>query len=917
MVYTPGVRSGAYPCAGRGTEMGVVSTAQSGMAPSGVAGMAGTAPITPGLHPLAVLLILSLLIPINFTIGETLLSATRVLCLVIVPVLLVRLLQGAYGRPVLSDYAILFFLFWMVLTVSINHGIAKAISYGGSNGFMILGGYLTARATIRSPENFFALTRFLAVVVIFLLLPLGVYEAFFHNPSLILDWLANLLGEDGAITAFTDSDMCCRMGLTRAQTVFTHPIHFGLFCAMAFAPYFIGLTNHVSLGKRLLVGTLIVIAAFTSVSSGSLLVIMFQMLLIAYAWGLHRFDWQWRALLWVAAIGYVLIELNTTKPAPIRIAEALALSRGTVWARELQFEAGIEIVQRYPIFGWGVRPLPNLPHYMHSSSVDNYWLVLAFGFGIPAFAAAITAFIWAMIFAGGKRFRKGSDLYYVRVSWTILLIGVCLAIGTVHIWSTVQPMVYFMLASGLFLFYANEPDAAPVAPTIAETRRRSYTRFPADRVPGPLGPRRPPRPGNARRAPSGRGRGAGAGRGGGARAAGGRTPQTRRPRSSARDPGSAPRRGLPQHPARPGRAQPQERARRAPAFPRRGEPGRGQHPRQVHRGRAQHRQRPQPPARPPARAGAVEREHLRRGPAPFPGQGRPVGAGRMGHGEIGGVDHRVAPRARPPAPVPVLRHPHHHLAHILEDRPGGQQVGGDRKPLAGDIGLLVEGEDRLEGLCARARRRGLVEGVDPPADHRLGPGAAARHRQPVRRRDAIAVEKGQMGRTGLAHAAIARRGGAAAGLGDDAHRRMGPGQRAEPAGGVVVDDHGLDRAPGGGKLRRQGCKAAPEPLGIGVMGDDHGQRGRRPSSRPSFRPSLRPRFWPGFRPGSGARLRFRPCALRHRPGPRLPRSRRFWQIGRPAQGPRPPRALCLRRRAVYHGAGRPERRAPGRDVVKE
>lgn len=433
------------------------------------------------LFPLAVITITAMLVPIVFYIGGLLMTPLRFLYLFTVPYLVIRWIKGDFGRLIVPDYAMMFFVTWMTLAMGIHHP-KSVITFAGSNVLLILGGYLTARGAIRSTTDFLALTRFLAFVTI-LLLPLGAYEAVLHKASPILIFLNDLPG----VSSYRDSDYCCRLNLNRAQTVFTHPIHFGLFCSMAFSLYFFGMTNHVSFAQRFIVACLIAAAAFMSVSSGAVLVIGLQAIIIMYGVMLHNQPWQWRTLTKIAVVGYAFLELMTTKIAFIAVAGKLAFDSTNVWLRETIYNVGMDQIARTPIFGFGVNRLP-LPHWM-SGSLDNYWLATGVQYGLPTMVSCLVLFFWPMFRAGGKRFRKGSDLYYVRVSWTILLVGLALSLATVYVWDTVQSMIYLMLGSGMFLFYANEPedgeavaDSEPVVP-----RQKRYTRFPAGRLPSGSG----------------------------------------------------------------------------------------------------------------------------------------------------------------------------------------------------------------------------------------------------------------------------------------------------------------------------------------------------------------------------------------------------------------------------------------------
>ena len=433
------------------------------------------------VHPLMVITILALLIPITWNIGTLYMTPMRFLYMFTVPALLIIWARGGMGKPLIGDWLLFGYIFWMAISVAKNHP-SQLVTFTGSTGLTILGGYLTARYTIRSVSDFMALTRLLAGVVILVLLPLGLYEALGKSGSLALKFLSGLPFFD----TYKEVEYCCRLGLDRAQSVFVHPIHHGVACTIPFALYFTGLTNHVSLFKRIVVAALIGVAAFTSVSSGAVLAAGFMGMLMLYTMVLHKNPDQWRMFMWSALAVYVLLEVNSTKFAFMALAEKLAFDPWNVYIRGLLYNAGIEQVMKTPILGFGYNRLPALPRWM-TGSMDNYWLQQAVSHGILGFVLPFATFLYAILRAGRNGFTKGSDLYYVRLGYGFALTGLVLSMTTVAVWAEVQSLIFLALGMGQFLFYAREPDEAaePVAPPPRRPAGPAYTRFPEGRSPDP------------------------------------------------------------------------------------------------------------------------------------------------------------------------------------------------------------------------------------------------------------------------------------------------------------------------------------------------------------------------------------------------------------------------------------------------
>lgn len=429
------------------------------------------------------------LIPIGFEIATLQLSPLRLYLLIVTPFLIINWLRGAYGKLTFGDYAMMAFCGWLTLSIAQGYSFG-VVQFAGSHVMLVIGGYLLGRAGVRSAADFRAMA-WAMILAALLVLPLGVHESFGHNPSVVLVWL-----QENGFDTHNDSQMCCRIGLDRAQAVFIHPIHYGIFSAVGLSLALLALANHVDIVTRWLLACLTGLGAVTTVSSTAVLMLGTQLILIVYALSFHRAPWQWKLAIRGGLAGYVLIELNTTKFAFITLAEKIAFSPGNVWIRQLFIEIGMDLMRQYPLFGYGFRRWP-MPHWFKLSTVDNHWMVLGGSFGIPTLLFAAAAFLHPLIFAGGTRIfgkqsggrlRKGSDLYWCRIAWTVMLIALILSMGSVYIWDVMSVIVYMLLGSGLFLMYATEPDAdtAPDGgPVPQRPRGPVYSRFPTS--PGRLG----------------------------------------------------------------------------------------------------------------------------------------------------------------------------------------------------------------------------------------------------------------------------------------------------------------------------------------------------------------------------------------------------------------------------------------------
>lgn len=412
------------------------------------------------------LTLVTLMLPISFNLGTILMSPSRLLFLIVTPFLLIGLLSGRYGKLTLVDGLFLAFVAWRSMTPFIN-ATRNAVEYSGSNMLVILGGYLVARATVRSVPDMLFAGR---ILILFALVtfPLALYESL-TTQMVLPKYLEMIPG----VHSVTDVNYDKRMGLDRAQVVFPHPILYGLFCSICFSLAFIALRNHATTVGRWIKSAFIFGCCFLSVSSGPLLSVMAQIGLTGWSILFARYDKRWKVLLWITAVFYVIAEIASNRPAIYAIVSRLSFSAATANARRIQFEYGVAAIKRNPLFGVGQKNW-GLPQWM-TGSLDNYWLALGLQFGLPTLICCGAAFIIGMVKVGKRDFQPGSDLWNLQLTWVVTMVSLSLTLATVYIWNEVASLVFFFFGAGQFLIFATEQSARATSAPV--TRGLTYTRF--------------------------------------------------------------------------------------------------------------------------------------------------------------------------------------------------------------------------------------------------------------------------------------------------------------------------------------------------------------------------------------------------------------------------------------------------------
>jgi len=408
--------------------------------------------------PVPVLLyLLAVVIPVQFHLGPLSLNGLRLLLLVLIIPLTIRLLIGKYGRLFWTDLLFLLHIFWATVALAVNNP-DRVVENMGSTSIEFIGAYVLGRAYIRDAESFGALIRALILIVL-ATLPLAFYEAKTGDPILV-----ELIRSVPSLQSVNIVHNDPRMGLERVQAVFAHPIHYGLFSSVAFSLCFVGFKGLFNTPLRYLLSALIGLGVFLSLSSGALLSIVLQLGLIFWAWIMSPVKHKWLVLLAVGIVLYIAVDLMSNR-TPIRVFMTYAtFSPHNAYWRSIIFEWGMKNVWANPIFGLGHNDWIR-PHYMHSGSMDNFWLVMATRYGIPGFLFLGAGYMLALWQIGRRNLNGNPTLLQFRRAWMFTFSGLSFTLTTVHIWASIYSFVFFIFGAGFWFITAKTQEAASTDPT--------------------------------------------------------------------------------------------------------------------------------------------------------------------------------------------------------------------------------------------------------------------------------------------------------------------------------------------------------------------------------------------------------------------------------------------------------------------
>ncbi|MGJ5620528.1 O-antigen ligase family protein [Sulfitobacter sp. MF3-043] len=416
---------------------------------------------------LIAIMLLSFVMPFFFSIGGLKLSAYRLYLLVAAFPVVIGWMKGNAGPIRSADILVIAAALWMAAALFINHGIAAQWEFSGMLVVETVVPYLTARVLIRDYASFRTFVWWYFTIVL-LLLPFALFENL-TGKSVLLDLFRPVF------QVYYKVNQEPRMGLFRAQVSFPHSILFGAFCASAFALSWYVLSHEKGIFKRIIRPFLVGTAVFSSLSSGAFLAIILQAFLTAWDEILKSIKNRWKIFAIIFSILYIILELASNRNAFQIIASELTFSSGSAWNRIHIFNNSIDDIFGNPFFGIGLKEWTR-PSWM-KSSVDNFWLLVALRYGIPAFIMLGLAAIMTCWRVGRTPL---TGLYArARTGYLIAFASLSMAAFTVHLWDAAYCFLMFLLGCGMW--FVDTDQAADVGQTGGKTasgkRTIRYTRF--------------------------------------------------------------------------------------------------------------------------------------------------------------------------------------------------------------------------------------------------------------------------------------------------------------------------------------------------------------------------------------------------------------------------------------------------------
>ncbi len=422
-------------------------------------------PMSGGAKVLVLMFLMSLMIPLSGDLGTLRMTPYTAILLVGFAPWFFSWLGRKKTPIILPDVLVMLFCAWASLAIIYNHGWDNAVQPAGLLWVQTLGAYLLGRLMIRSHRSMRFMVMSVAVLL-GLMMPFVIVESV-TGEKMILHAFSML----GTTPAEVTADK--RFGLSRAQGAFEHPILMGVFCASMVSIVLYSLRSSSKPFFRFIAAPITIISSMASLSTGALLSLNVQFGLMA--WGrIFRDNVQrWKMLgMLLAGLYFTVDALSNRTPFHVFVTYA-TFNQTSSYNRILIWQFGSAEALRHPLFGIGFGEWER-PSYM-SGSMDNFWLVQAVRFGIPAFLLLASAMVIILRRMGARQLPTEA-LRMTRQGIMFSLIALSTSIISVHLWNASYVWFCFLMGACVWPIVlplaqsdalSSPKDAAPIAPAIA------------------------------------------------------------------------------------------------------------------------------------------------------------------------------------------------------------------------------------------------------------------------------------------------------------------------------------------------------------------------------------------------------------------------------------------------------------------
>ncbi|WP_299359633.1 hypothetical protein [uncultured Paracoccus sp.] len=353
-----------------------------------------------------------------------------------------RWVSGRAGLVRGADIAVLLFCLWYGVSFAATEGLSAAVEPAGINMIEVAGAYFLARCYIRNHDDFCRMIHSLFMIML-VLLPFAVVESF-TGRNIIAEFFGQFLNADAAVTGGGT-----RWGLRRANSVFDHPIMFGVAAATLLPLAHLVLGGNSSALRRWVRDSVIVCLTFLSLSSAPIGLTALLITLIAWDTLLRSFPFRWHVVAVAFASAYFAVDILSNQTPVEFYIHRFTFEGQTGWYRLLIWDYGTASVAANPLFGIGLDEWAR-PAWMVSSSIDSFWLVQFVRTGVPGGVLMLAIFGLAAL-ASVRVTPATEGVRMCQTAYLLSLFGLFFTGATVHFWGAGLVLFLFIVGSGMWI----------------------------------------------------------------------------------------------------------------------------------------------------------------------------------------------------------------------------------------------------------------------------------------------------------------------------------------------------------------------------------------------------------------------------------------------------------------------------------
>jgi hypothetical protein len=390
-------------------------------------------------------MLVSFLVPpeVALYVGPLRLGAYRLVLIALSPVIVSAILKGRYS-PHPLDFVVFILACWFPVSFAMNYNWAIGLEAGGSQSFDLILSYMLGRVAIRTLSDFRNFLIFILPAL--LIVGLSMVAESLTGSLFIRETAKAIFG--GATGGGNNFEPEFRNGLLRSYSVFTHPIHAGLFLSSFISLYY----SAFKLTQWKFSGVFIGILGFFSLSSAALLGIIANVAILVYDSLQKRVkDLSWSILIVFLLIFMTLVHFFSQSGIVSVIYRYLTFNVQTGYYRTLIWEYASAEALRHPWFGIGYEEYTR-PAWMGGASIDAHYLFMATSYGfVPALLYFCISII--IIFILGRCASKSithisrSTFLGLAASLTVIVI----LLFTVTFWGSMLAWLNFTLGFAVAL----------------------------------------------------------------------------------------------------------------------------------------------------------------------------------------------------------------------------------------------------------------------------------------------------------------------------------------------------------------------------------------------------------------------------------------------------------------------------------